>query len=82
VTLEEICGAWGGCPLPRGHNLGQADVPSNHQPPGQYPWRIRMIRWLMQNSTPRYTYEQAVAALRRQAQEEGRCHNCGARWED
>jgi hypothetical protein len=27
------CGLWGGCPLPRGHNMGQADIPENHQPP-------------------------------------------------
>jgi hypothetical protein len=24
------CGEWGGCPLPRGHNMGQADIPENH----------------------------------------------------
>lgn len=24
------CGAWGGCPLPAGHNVGQADIPENH----------------------------------------------------
>lgn len=27
----EVCGAWGGCPLPRGHNRGQADIPENHR---------------------------------------------------
>lgn len=27
---KEICGAWGGCPLPRRHNMGQADIPENH----------------------------------------------------
>lgn len=25
------CGSFG-CTLPRGHNMGKADVPSNHQP--------------------------------------------------
>lgn len=29
----ERCGAWGGCTLPRGHNRGRADVPSNHSVP-------------------------------------------------
>lgn len=27
---EGTCGAWGGCPLPRGHNVGRADIPENH----------------------------------------------------
>ncbi len=27
------CGAWGGCVLPKGHNMGRADVPENHQVP-------------------------------------------------
>lgn len=27
----DVCGAWGGCPLPRGHNRGQADIPENHR---------------------------------------------------
>lgn len=27
------CAAWGGCTLPAGHNMGQADVPENHQAP-------------------------------------------------
>jgi hypothetical protein len=31
----EPCGAWGGCPLPRGHNMGQADIPENHRPPAR-----------------------------------------------
>jgi hypothetical protein len=26
----QTCGAWGGCPLPRGHNMGRADIPENH----------------------------------------------------
>lgn len=26
----KTCGAWGGCPLPHGHNTGRADIPSNH----------------------------------------------------
>ena len=30
---SEICGAWGGCPLPKGHNLGYLDIPENHAPP-------------------------------------------------
>jgi hypothetical protein len=29
----EPCGAWGGCTLARGHNIGQADIPENHRPP-------------------------------------------------
>lgn len=31
--MNEICGAWGGCPLPAGHNMGRADVPENHARP-------------------------------------------------
>ena len=31
--VGERCGAWGGCPAPRGHNMGQVDVPENHAPP-------------------------------------------------
>jgi hypothetical protein len=27
----EACGLWGGCTLPRGHNMGKADVPTNHE---------------------------------------------------
>lgn len=27
------CGAWGGCPMPLGHNRGHSDVPENHQSP-------------------------------------------------
>ncbi|GEL48568.1 hypothetical protein CHO01_36840 [Cellulomonas hominis] len=27
------CGAWGGCPLPPGHNRGRADIPSAHAAP-------------------------------------------------
>ena len=30
--MSEKCGAWGGCPLPVGHNMGAADIPENHQP--------------------------------------------------
>ena len=26
----ELCGSWGGCDLPKGHNRGRADVPANH----------------------------------------------------
>lgn len=26
----EACGAWGGCTLPKGHNVGKVDIPSNH----------------------------------------------------
>lgn len=26
----ETCGAWGGCTLPPGHNMGNADVPAAH----------------------------------------------------
>lgn len=29
----EQCGAWGGCSLPHGHNLGRADIPMNHRVP-------------------------------------------------
>jgi hypothetical protein len=29
---EARCGAWGGCPLPRGHNRGRVDIPENHLP--------------------------------------------------
>jgi hypothetical protein len=32
---QERCGAWGGCSLPKGHNMGVADVPENHAPPGE-----------------------------------------------
>lgn len=27
------CGAWGGCPMPLGHNKGHLDVPSRHKAP-------------------------------------------------
>jgi hypothetical protein len=27
------CNAWGGCPLPAGHNMGRADIPENHAAP-------------------------------------------------
>lgn len=30
MPRKERCGAWGGCPLPAGHNMGQADIPANH----------------------------------------------------
>jgi hypothetical protein len=30
MTGKDTCEAWGGCPLPRGHNLGKADTPANH----------------------------------------------------
>lgn len=30
---EAACGAWGGCPLPAGHNRGRADIPENHEGP-------------------------------------------------
>lgn len=33
----ERCGAWGGCPLPAGHNMGNADIPENHQRPEPLP---------------------------------------------
>jgi hypothetical protein len=26
----DICQAWGGCPLPQGHNMGKPDLPENH----------------------------------------------------
>lgn len=31
-SSEATCGAWGGCTLPYAHNMGQADIPENHQP--------------------------------------------------
>lgn len=41
APVEERCGAWDGCLLPRGHNRGRADVPENHfspaYPPLPYP---------------------------------------------
>lgn len=30
---DKACGEWGGCPLPKGHNLGHIDTPSNHDIP-------------------------------------------------
>lgn len=27
------CGAWGGCQLPIGHNMGKLDIPENHRQP-------------------------------------------------
>lgn len=33
VASAEQCGAWGGCSLPHGHNLGRADIPMNHRVP-------------------------------------------------
>lgn len=30
ARTAEACGAWGGCPLPQGHNMGRADIPANH----------------------------------------------------
>lgn len=27
------CGAWGGCPMPLGHNRGHSDIPENHEIP-------------------------------------------------
>lgn len=32
-AAAEQCGAWGGCSLPHGHNLGRADIPMNHRVP-------------------------------------------------
>jgi hypothetical protein len=29
--MSELCGAWGGCVLPVGHNMGRLDIPENHQ---------------------------------------------------
>lgn len=31
------CGAWGGCPMPLGHNRGHSDIPENHQQPEPTP---------------------------------------------
>jgi len=28
---DAMCGAWGGCVLPKGHNMGRVDVPENHE---------------------------------------------------
>lgn len=33
MTASDICGAWGGCPLPKGHNMGRLDIPENHAAP-------------------------------------------------
>lgn len=29
-AVTDRCGAWGGCPLPAGHNRGRVDIPENH----------------------------------------------------
>jgi hypothetical protein len=43
-----ICGAPGEnrvpCPLPRGHNMGRADIPANHTAPDQRP--MVAVTWL------------------------------------
>lgn len=44
------CGAWGGCTLPPGHNMGKADIRSNHQIP--QPVRLK------------YKHQMAMAAVR------------------
>ena len=31
--MADPCGAWGGCVLPAGHNMGNVDVPENHKVP-------------------------------------------------
>lgn len=31
----KTCGAWGGCVLPEGHNLGRVDIPERHRVPGR-----------------------------------------------
>lgn len=31
----EICGSFG-CTLPKGHNMGRADVPANHRPEAEH----------------------------------------------
>ena len=36
---DKLCGAWGGCDLPEGHNMGVADVPDNHHVPAPIDWR-------------------------------------------
>ena len=28
---DEKCGAWEGCTLPKGHNMGKPDLPHNHR---------------------------------------------------
>lgn len=43
MTAEQ-CGAWGGCPLPAGHNLGRVDLPENHQAPARTKIRITLER--------------------------------------
>lgn len=30
MMTSEICGAWGGCTLSPGHNMGRPDIPENH----------------------------------------------------
>lgn len=39
-----ICGAWGGCTLPAGHNQGRADIPESHQPPDTRARAIEALR--------------------------------------
>lgn len=31
TVQSEKCGAWGGCVLPKGHNMGSLDIPENHK---------------------------------------------------
>jgi hypothetical protein len=35
--MSELCGAWGGCVLPAGHNMGRVDIPENHEVPVDSP---------------------------------------------
>lgn len=60
-----VCGAWGGCDLPAGHNTGRADIPSNHNPAlaqreGRRPNVITFLR-------ERYTEQQRDPATREAA---------------
>ncbi len=37
TTTSTIKAKVGGCPLPKGHNMGKADIPENHQRPAPVP---------------------------------------------
>lgn len=51
MTAPDICGAWGGCPLPKGHNMGRPDIPENHAaPPAPDPKWVEALEKAMDSS--------------------------------
>lgn len=50
-----LCGAWGGCTLPAGHNQGKADIPENHRPVTENDVRA-LIEQVQENGCNHPTY--------------------------